>query len=53
MSAEYLDFEYEENLPEFIPSEVAEILKPSVALMYGVVPESVREESIALRCRPF
>ena len=48
MSAEYLDFEYEENLPEFIPSEVAEILKPSVALMYGVVPESVREESITL-----
>jgi type IV pilus assembly protein PilB len=46
MSAAYLDCEYEANLPEYVPSEIAEILNPSVALMYGVVPEKVTDHSI-------
>jgi type IV pilus assembly protein PilB len=46
MSAAYLDCEYEANLPEYVPSEMAEILNPSVALMYGVVPEKVTDHSI-------
>ena len=46
MSAAYLDSEYEANLPEYVPSEIAEILNPSVALMYGVVPEKVTDHSI-------
>ena len=35
-------------MPEYIPSELSEILSPSVALMYGVVPESVTDKSISL-----
>jgi type IV pilus assembly protein PilB len=46
MSAAYLDCEYEANLPEYVPSRIAEILNPSVALMYGVVPEKVTDHSI-------
>ena len=46
MSAAYLDFEYEGNLPEYIPSDMAEILEPSVALMYGVVPNKVNDHGV-------
>ena len=48
MSAAYLDSEYEPNLPEFVPTELSEILNPSVALMYGVVPESETKNSVTL-----
>lgn len=46
MSAAYLDCEYDNDLPEYVPTELAEILNPSVALMYGVVPEKVTESSV-------
>jgi type IV pilus assembly protein PilB len=46
MSAAYLDCEYEANLPEYVPAEIAEILDPSVALMYGVIPEKVTDHSV-------
>ena len=42
----YIDCEFEANLPEYIPAEMSEILDPSVALMYGVVPENVTENSV-------
>ena len=41
MIADYLDYEYETDLPESIQPEMAEILSPAIAQMYGVVPESV------------
>lgn len=46
MSADYLDCEYDNDLPEFVPTELAEILTPSVALMYGVIPDKVTENSV-------
>lgn len=46
MSADYLDSEYDNDLPEFVPTELAEILTPSVALMYGVIPDKVTENSV-------
>ena len=46
MSADYLDCEYDNDLPEFVPTELAEILTPSVALMYGVIPDRVTENSV-------
>ena len=48
MSAAYLDCEYIENLPEYVPTELAEILSPSIALMYGVFPEKVTDSSVTL-----
>lgn len=48
MAADYLDCEYDPSVPEFIDSELAEIFKPSVALMYGVVPEKVSQNSVTL-----
>lgn len=48
MSANFLECEYDNNLPEFVPSELAEIFKPSVALMYGVIPDSQTENSVTL-----
>ena len=46
MSADYLDCEYDNDLPEFVPTELAERLTPSVALMYGVIPDKVTENSV-------
>lgn len=48
MSAAYLDCEYTENLPEYVPTELSEILDPSIALMYGVFPEKVTDSSVTL-----
>lgn len=46
MIADYLDYDYETELPESIHSETAEILSPAIALMYGVVPEVVTKTSV-------
>tara|TARA_B100001093_G_scaffold206813_1_gene198759 strand:+ start:533 stop:2221 length:1689 start_codon:yes stop_codon:yes gene_type:complete len=46
MSADYLDCEYDNDLPEFVPTELAETLTPSVALMYGVIPDKVTGNSV-------
>ena len=48
MSAQYLNYDYTNILPEYIPSDLSDILSPSIALMYGVVPESVTDKSISL-----
>ena len=48
MSAAYLDCEFDNNLPEYVPTELAEVLSPSIALMYGVVPEKVTDSSVTL-----
>ena len=48
MVADYLDSDYEALIPEFVDSELAKILKPSVALMYGVVPNQINDKSIVL-----
>ncbi len=48
MVADYLDSDYEPLIPEFVDSELAKILKPSVALMYGVVPNQINDKSIVL-----
>ena len=45
-SADYLGYEYDNNLPEYVSSEISEVLKPSVALMYGVVPDKVTKNSV-------
>ena len=44
--AEYLDYDYETDLPDHIKPEMAEIVSPSIAQMYGVVPESVTRTSV-------
>jgi type IV pilus assembly protein PilB len=46
MIADYLDYDYETELPESIHSEMAKILSPDIALMYGVVPEAVTKTSV-------
>ncbi|MFL2843237.1 MAG: GspE/PulE family protein, partial [Coraliomargaritaceae bacterium] len=46
MIADYLDYDYETELPESIHSEMAKILSPAIALMYGVVPEAVTKTSV-------
>ena len=46
MSAAYLDCEYDNDLPEYVPADLADVLKPSVALMYGVVPDKVTESTV-------
>ena len=46
MSADYLDCEYDNDLPEFVPTELAEILTPSVVLMYVVIPDKFTENSV-------
>ena len=46
MIAEYLDYEYDTDLPESIHSEMAEILSPALAQMYGVVPDTVTKTSV-------
>ena len=33
-------------MPEYVSSEISEVLKPSVALMYGVVPDKVTKNSV-------
>ena len=48
MVANYLDSDYEESIPEYVDSELSAILKPSVALMYGVVPCQINDKSIVL-----
>lgn len=46
MIADFLDYDYDTELPESIHSETAEILSPAIALMYGVVPEVVTKTSV-------
>ena len=48
LSADYLHSEYDPIVPEFVESNLSELISPSVALMYGVVPSKVTQNSITL-----
>ncbi|MFP4157593.1 MAG: GspE/PulE family protein [Opitutales bacterium] len=53
-TADYLGYEYLEELPKRIEDEVAKTVKPAVARMYAVVPYRVDDTSIALLAKdPF
>ena len=48
LAATYLQYEYDDSLPEYITKDVSEILSPSIALMYGVVPVKIHKNSVTL-----
>ena len=48
LAAKHLQYEYDDSLPEYITKDVSEILSPSIALMYGVVPVKIHKNSVTL-----